>query len=496
LNGVDCSSRSVCTGVGGYSTGSGDFHTLAERWNRHGWTIQHTQSPGGAQGDLLAGVACPSSSGCVAFGFSRGSGTPRTMAQRWNGATWRLQGTQNPVGAAETQLNSVACPSTSSCYAVGTAGPTRGITSAVAQHWNGTRWQTERIPTVPGVSLNAVSCASLTECFAVGQSRFGVLAERWNGTRWKIQGVPTPAGGHSSGLGGISCTSTSFCMAAGAYFTTSNQSGPAKPFAERWNGRRWRILAIPEPAGAVQTFFGSVSCTSRSSCMAVGEQHSAKGVVHTVAERWNGASWSVQPTPNPPHAPGASLSGVACPGPSDCIAAGLMLDSFGNPGGVLAERWNGSRWTIQPAPSPAGALGLSNVACSGHASCTAVGLSSTGLGGMVLAERWNGAKWQIQPTPFIPALSVRTSSPPAVACPTRTACSAVAGYEAPGPTSVTLAERWDGIGGKGQSAARPGGNPGPAIACLPPTEPQELIRTSFDRVPVSPYAAGPCDLSR
>jgi hypothetical protein len=60
----------------------------------------------------------------------------------------------------------------------------------------------------------------------------------------------------------------------------------------------------------------------------------------------------------------------------------------------------------------------------------------------MLAEHWNGTKWDVQPTPFIPALSIGTSSPPAVACPTRTACIAVGGYEAPGPTSVTLAEQW------------------------------------------------------
>jgi hypothetical protein len=84
------------------------------------------------------------------------------------------------------------------------------------------------------------------------------------------------------------------------------------------------------------------------------------------------------------------------------------------------------------------------VSCPTPTTCTAVGLASTKLGGRVLAERWNGSKWQVQPTPFIPGLSVGTSSPPAVACPARTTCTVVGGYEAPGPTSVTLAEHWKG----------------------------------------------------
>src|SRR5262249_41903280 len=256
-----------------------------------------------------------------------------------------------PVGAAENQLNGIACPATGRCMAVGTAGPTRGVASTEALRWNGTRWRIQPIPTVPGASLNAVSCASPSACMAVGESDSGVLAERWNGNKWTIVPSPTPAGAVSSGLGGISCLSLSFCMAAGAYSTNSSPDGPAKSFTERWNGQKWAIAPTPTPAGAVQTFLGAVPCPAPPASPTPGEQHSATGIVHTVAERWNGTRWRIQPPPNPPKAHFANLPGLACTGPSACLAVG------GSDQGTLAERWNGTRWRIQPMPaSPRGQL--------------------------------------------------------------------------------------------------------------------------------------------
>jgi hypothetical protein len=439
---VSCAISS-CEAVGGYADSSGAFVPLGERWNGTAWHAQPAPNPARASTNYLSGVSCPSPSDCTAAGQGNGEGTPFALGERWRDGRWRLQAVPSPVGAAENQLNGIACPATGRCLAVGTAGPTRGVSSAEALRWNGTRWSTQPIPTVPGASLNALSCASPSACMAVGGSDSGVLAERWNGTSWRIQPIPTPAGAVSSGLGGISCLSPSFCMASGAYSTSSSPDGPFKSLAERWNGKKWAIVPSPNPAGAVQTFLGAVSCTSPSACTTTGEQHSATGIVHTVAERWNGTTWRIQATPNPPKTPSASLGGVACTGPSACLAVGTSFDASGNPTGTFAERWNGTRWRIQPTPASPGGQ-LTGVACPAPAACTAVGFTFTPSGGKILAERWNGTTWRLQPTPLL--LAAHDISPPAVACPARAACTAVGGFENDGPGSVSLAERWRGSG--------------------------------------------------
>ena len=459
LNNVVCTGRSSCTAVGAYQPGNaGDFKTLAEHWNGSKWTAQQTASPGGAQGDFLFAVSCPSSSGCTAFGFSDGSNTPLPMVQRLKGGRWHLARTPIPKGAAESSLSGVSCIRATWCMAVGV-----GAERALSQRWDGTRWRNQPIPTVPGVFLNAVSCPSRTACFAVGGSSSGTLAERWNGTRWTVQHIPTPTGAQMSGLSGISCSSASFCMAAGGYSTTSNPNGPVKPYTERWNGQRWMTISTPNPAGSVQTFLGGTSCTSPSACTVVGEQHFADGMVHTVAERWNGTTWTIQSTSNP-GAQFSSLSGVSCPGPSECLAVG------GSQNGTLAERWNGTTWSVQPTPNVVGGGGLGSVACASPTACTAVGFGFGNLGGVIIAARWIGTRWSNQPMPLIPG--VGDISNPAVACPSRTACTMVGGYENDPPTSVTLAMQWRG--GLAKTHAAAAGSPRPLLLRSPTYRPVPL----------------------
>ena len=440
LNNVACSSATACTAVGAYFTGSANFEPVVERWNGRRWAIQPTRSPAGAQGNFLFAVACPAHSACTAFGLSDGSGTARTMAQRWNGTDWRIQRTPNLTGAAASQFDGISCTSRSACIGVGVSG-----NQPLAERWNGTAWKKQPLPSVPGAFLNAVSCTSSSACIAVGGSASRNVAERWNGTRWTRLPIPTPVGAHGAGLGGISCTSASNCIAAGAYSSTSSQNGPVLPETEQWNGSTWTILTTPHAAQAIQTFPNNVSCTSPTACTIAGEQHFASGVVHTVAERWNGSTWTIQPTPNPSGVQFASFGGVDCTGPSDCLAVGFSDK------GTLAERWDGSTWTIDTIPNPPGGGQLNAVACALPSVCTAIGFTFTATGGMLLAERWNGTRWSIQPTPLIPA--AWDMGLPSIACPTVSWCSAVDGRTSFGGNPVTLAEQWRG--GTTASASRP-----------------------------------------
>jgi len=483
LNAVACTSSSACTAAGGYGNSSGMLVTLAERWNGTTWVIQRTPNPSGAQFSLLNAVACTSSSACAAFGFdANGSGLSVTLAERWNGTTWSIQPTPNRPRASASGFNAVSCPMPSFCMAAGTAANSFSTPVSLAESWNGNSWKVQKTPNLPGAEpsgLFGVSCPRPSDCMAVAQTgtdnspRRAPFAEHWNGNSWGLMPVPNPTGAVSSGLGAISCLSPSFCMAAGGYSTTSSPNGPNKPLAERWNGKKWAILPTPSPPGAVQTFLGEVSCTSPSACTTTGEQHSATGIVHTVAERWNGARWSIQPTPNPRGVQGASLPGVACTGPSACTAVGNAVNSALNPvGPALVERWDGTRWRIQPIPNPSSPGGgiLNGVACPSPSACTAVGAAvdaSVNANPLAtLAERWNGTRWSIQPTPN-PA-GVQGVRLEGVACTSPSACTAVGGSFA----TASLAERWNGTTWVIQASPNP---PGPifdlmlwSVACSRP----------------------------
>jgi hypothetical protein len=155
--------------------------------------------------------------------------------------------------------------------------------------------------------------------------------------------------------------------------------------AERWNGRTWQIVPTfkPAPAGPNASLNG-VACTSASACTAVGNQTLAS----TLAERWNGRTWQVQATPNPAGAQNITLASVACPARTVCTAFGLNLTGSGPL--TLAERWSGGKWRIQPTPGlVAYDIGFPGVACPTVSACYAVASYTNNGPSLTLAERWN-----------------------------------------------------------------------------------------------------------
>jgi len=81
-------------------------------------------------------------------------------------------------------------------------------------------------------------------------------------------------------------------MAVGTY--NAGTSG----IAEHWDGSRWTIRRLPVPPGPPGqeplVLPASVSCASATACVTVGSSQGA-----TMAERWNGAAWTIQRTPDP-----------------------------------------------------------------------------------------------------------------------------------------------------------------------------------------------------
>ena len=231
-----------------------------------------------------------------------------------------------------------------------------------------------------------MSCTSASACTAVGASSSGALAERWNGTTWSIQHTPTPTGGSNTLLQGVSCASASACTAVGSTSTSTT----TVTLAERWNGTAWSIQHTPNPTGVQGSGLAGVSCASASACTAVGIDITGPSSGGSLAERWNGTTWSIQHTPTPAGGSSVVLGGVSCTLASACTAVGDY--NSGTTGVTLAERWNGTAWSIQTTPNPTGAPVslLNGVSCASATACTAAGGYNNGTAGVTLAERWSG----------------------------------------------------------------------------------------------------------
>src|SRR5205085_3421309 len=122
------------------------------------------------------------------------------------------------------------------------------------------------------------------------------------------------------------------------------------------NTTAWTIQPTPSPTGAQGDIglFG-VSCTSARACTAFGDNRINADTGMTLEERWDGTAWTIETTPNPTSATRSSLEGVSCASATACTATGFSSDSPGTQV-TLAEHWDGTTWTIQDTP-PTGTQG-------------------------------------------------------------------------------------------------------------------------------------------
>jgi len=209
---------------------------------------------------------------------------------------WRLQPSPNAT-VPGGQLESVACSSAAACTAVGSNISTAGIHVTLAERWNGTTWKHQQTPN-PAVDvsfdvapdLTGVSCPAATFCEAVGKynlpsSNQVSLVEGWDGQRWALQRFPLPAGASATALSQVSCTSARFCEAVGSYQTqTPNQT---LPLAAVWNGTSWHLQHAPHPAGDPSVQLNIVSCTSPAFCEAWGGGSPSLGGPDLAARIWD-----------------------------------------------------------------------------------------------------------------------------------------------------------------------------------------------------------------
>ena len=213
---------------------------------------------------------------------------------------------------------------------------------------------------VRGAVALALGVGSLLAVTAVTTGPAGASSPSWS-----IVASPNTSSSQSNFLNGVSCVSSTSCIAVGSYYNGSVD----QTLVESWNGTSWSIVASPNTSSSQYNYLNSVSCVSSNSCTAVGNYSNSQ----TLVESWNGTSWSIVASPNVPGSQYNYLNGVSCVSSTSCIAVG---SHYGTSVQTLIESWNGTSWSIVASPSVPGSVhDLAGISCLGSTSCTAVGFS-------------------------------------------------------------------------------------------------------------------------
>ncbi len=306
---------------------------------------------------VLNEVACPTATTCVAVGqFDDATGSHGVVVPITNGVPGASQ-----VVVGTATLTGVACSDATTCVAVGSVTQVnRAQNAVVVPIVNGVAGAVQTIPNAE--ALNSVACSSATSCVAVGGSSFqGVVVPIANGVAGAAQFVTNDDGG----LTGVACYGPTACVAVGNNFPLFESDGV--------------VVLISNGTAGTSQLVTSTSTLNRvacrvSICEATGAAQSPPFAA--VLQITNGVPGAPQVVP--PLAPSGvnTLLGIACPSDTLCEAVG-NADT-----GVLVAVHSGVPAAPKPVP---GTAGLNGIACTTASTCIAVGTNSDGTEGAIVS---------------------------------------------------------------------------------------------------------------
>jgi hypothetical protein len=197
--------------------------------------------------------------------------------------------------------------------------------------------------------------------------------------------VPSPTITRS-GLHAVARISDNDIWAVGN--TQPFNTGDVVTLAEHFNGTSWTSVSIPNPGGFGGVLSG-VAAVASNNVWAVGNSVSlnnfGESVASTLIEHFNGTSWSIVPSPNP--AAGGELNAVTAMSANNIWAVGHV--GIGR-GGNLIEHYDGTNWNIVASPQGFDTF-LTSVSGTSASDVWAVG--SIGRGDSIQVLHFDGTSW-------------------------------------------------------------------------------------------------------
>jgi hypothetical protein len=226
------------------------------------------------------------------------------------------------------------------------------------------------------------------------------LIEQWNGTAWSI--VPSPNSSSGGYLSGVAALSAANVWAVGS----TGDASLGQTLIEHWDGATWSLVPSPSPSGATNSYLAGVSGDAANDVWAVGFAKfpgSTPGVTvkQTLIEHWNGASWSIVPSPNFSTTLDDQLTGVVAFSGTNGWAVGRTQTLPYYQDSTLILHWDGTSWTIDSSFSTGG--GLLGISAASASDVWAVGGGFPQYTPLVLHN--NGTGWSV-----VPALGIQNDT--------------------------------------------------------------------------------------
>ncbi len=253
---------------------------------------------------------------------------------------------------------------------------------------------TEPVEVLPSTATDAyLSGASATANYYAVTT---IIAKRATLNHPVIQ-VSPPQPSTTSDLDGVSCTTATSCTAVGYTEESGVSHAITVPITKG-------VIGTPQTVPTASNLNG-ITCTSTASCVAVGKRVTSgvpEGIVVPITQGHVGKPQFVPQV--------ANLAGVTCPSSTVCFAVGK---STGGDGTLVQMNSSATKLTVKTVPNTEALLA---VTCSRASKCVAVGRSGHQNGAVISVI--NGAAQLTQEVPETEVLR-------GVACAAANSCEAV-----------------------------------------------------------------------
>jgi photosystem II stability/assembly factor-like uncharacterized protein len=351
--------------------------------------------------------------------------------------TWKLVGDLSSSWKISSGLGYqpgvfLSCPAAGTCYAsVLTEGPPGTFSVSYNEfevtHDSGNTWHQSNLP----VTLSAaapLSCVGADICATLGIDGSGhsdFFKTTDGGESWVTVAGPSQLSS-AIGIARLSCTSAAACVAV--VKGPKGSTGTAVAFRTSNGGGTW--AESPLPAGFIPL---TLQCFSSGACITAGlSESSQRNVAAVLYSTDGGATWAPGSVPSGLQSAGS----LSCADRSDCLAGSIVENQPESH--MLSSTDGGASWTLAGTTGlPSGNFIVTGLSCPGTTDCWLAGFAlsgDSGARGFLASTTDSGETWQQAQLPQGIAV-VRD-----VRCPTSTRCYALAIQRSvpPGSARVVL----------------------------------------------------------
>jgi hypothetical protein len=206
----------------------------------------------------------------------------------------------------------------------------------------------------------------------------------------------------------------------------------------------YHFVGSPNGPVAGPNFLVATSAINAGDIWAVGNSTNGGGWDQTLAEHWNGTTWTVFPTPNI----GVfhnDFNGVVAISTNDVYAVGSYWgDGLDNTQFAFIQHWDGTAWTQVTTLNPSTGIDLLfAVTATSATDVWAVGTYATSLVNLnTLVEHWDGTAWSQASSPNPSSFDNELFAVSAFSATDAWVVGEQSG--GPGTPLQTLSEHWDG----------------------------------------------------